>query len=136
MKSFDRRSFGKLLLGAIPAVFLAKTVGAEPQPKPNVLGFHIWVVQWYTCGCKLAYKSPGRHDPQGIMFREAQEGRLCTSPAPYDSVYRVADLVPCPDCTQKSRAEAWLNESREIPFNRKEFANTLTQFLEDPRYFG
>ena len=31
MKSFDRRSFGKMLLGAIPAVFLAKRAVAEAE---------------------------------------------------------------------------------------------------------
>jgi hypothetical protein len=94
MKSFDRRSFGKLLLGAIPAVFLAGKAAAEPKQKTR-----IWVEHTYACGHSLTYPSPGMADPAGILFFMAQDGDLELRPS--GELYAIQTFDPCPACRKK-----------------------------------
>ena len=107
MKSFDRRSFGKLLLGAVPAVFLAKsaTAGATPDSKDPLghtnmarsIPAHCGntVKNTYSCGHSSLYRYTAG-DPAGLLGFQV----LPNDPHP-SVVYEVVSMQPCPDCRKK-----------------------------------
>jgi hypothetical protein len=133
----NRRNFGKLLLGAIPALCLAKKAEAKALPttkgpdgtftfsvparggytadslgnrKPNILEFNIWVEHKWACGHTQTYRSPGYDDPRGLMFNKAVDHELLY-PAPYDNVFHFADPEPCKACQTKA---AWKTEPKNM----------------------
>ena len=114
MKSFDRRSFGKLLLGAIPAVFLAKSAVAETErggftkedlkkcealarkpfedgrwgTRSNPNEDFIWGERRYVCGHTEMSRFPASARP--------------TPDTPIrPGVYRLDNAGLCPDCRKK-----------------------------------
>ena len=122
MKSFDRRSFGKLLLGAAPAVFLAKTASArtwqtvdggtftEAELTKNEQKITRWqdlaaedipahcgntTKRTYSCGHFSLYRYTAG-DPAGLL------GLQVLPKDPHSPVvYEVSVSHPCPDCRKK-----------------------------------
>lgn len=125
MKSFDRRSFGKLLLGAIPAVCLANKAEAgvsKPGHSNMVRSKEAEKVRPfavdcnYMCGHSERLSNPPHWGDPWVNVPVVKDS----------TTHQVYFRFACPDCRQKTNAYQWLHEGQ--PLDKNALRDFLARF--------